>query len=515
MNQETSNREDITQINLNHTHKYSRGSKCGYCEDPQGNSTTGFSADKVSPENYVDLLDRGFRRCGTYYYRPDLFKSCCPWFTIRVRALEHTPRKSHKKIMNRWKRFMAGKRDIQEEESKKVIKAENMMIEISQDIQKTFFNACKSSLSMFKEFLIDGVSIESIGFNGLNIDNMLKYDKKSTSVLVSTFIPAFIGRNSKNLTIKIDQFIKEKKEELISNYQIPGFTTIVLPNGLIRFECSSSISQEPKEIEKGEESPIERDSKLRPHKLEKKLVPAKATKENFALYKKYCKEIHEKEKESASSYENFLCTRGLLESKLTSPLTGKTLRLGCYHMNYYLDGELIGVGVIDLLPNGLSSVYFFYDPKYKPLKFGVVSALLELDWIREMNQSFPEFKYYYLGYYIPHCDKMNYKADYEPVELLCPKNYVYVDYTAMLKEEVLGGRIQLADNSCLDETNEFSDDSKKFCQDIKYVCRLAVGDQIILFSMLQDHMLEMIASHCIDTLKAFGKKLSSKLIFCV
>lgn len=31
-------------------------------------------------------------------------------------------------------------------------------------------------------------------------------------------------------------------------------------------------------------------------------------------------------------------------------------------MKYYLDKKLIAIGVVDILPTGLSSVYFFYEP---------------------------------------------------------------------------------------------------------------------------------------------------------
>lgn len=50
--------------------------------------------------------------------------------------------------------------------------------------------------------------------------------------------------------------------------------------------------------------------------------------------------------------------------------------MGCYHMKYYIQKELIGIGVVDLLPDGLSSVYFFYEPKYKDLRLGVFSSLI-------------------------------------------------------------------------------------------------------------------------------------------
>lgn len=34
-------------------------------------------------------------------------------------------------------------------------------------------------------------------------------------------------------------------------------------------------------------------------------------------------------------------------------------------MNYYLKGKLIAVGVLDFVVNGVSSVYFFYEPSYR------------------------------------------------------------------------------------------------------------------------------------------------------
>jgi len=84
--------------------------------------------------------------------------------------------------------------------------------------------------------------------------------------------------------------------------------------------------------------------------------------------------------------------------------------MGCYHMKYYLKGKLIAVGVIDIVPSGLSSVYFFYDPKYKENRLGVFSSIIEIEYIRYMQLSFPEFKNYYMGFYISTTNKMNYKS---------------------------------------------------------------------------------------------------------
>lgn len=55
--------------------------------------------------------------------------------------------------------------------------------------------------------------------------------------------------------------------------------------------------------------------------------------------------------------------------------------LGGYHMLHRLDGELFAVGVIDLTPNVLSSVYYLYDPKYEALSPGVFGAIREIEYV--------------------------------------------------------------------------------------------------------------------------------------
>jgi arginine-tRNA-protein transferase len=40
---------------------------------------------------------------------------------------------------------------------------------------------------------------------------------------------------------------------------------------------------------------------------------------------------------------------------------------------YRLDGELIAMGVIDILPACISSVYFIYDPRHEKFSLGKVN----------------------------------------------------------------------------------------------------------------------------------------------
>jgi len=59
-----------------------------------GSYTSGFDVKQMDPEIYKSLIDCGWRRCGTYFYRPEMTKSCCKSYTIRMDAKAFEIKKS-------------------------------------------------------------------------------------------------------------------------------------------------------------------------------------------------------------------------------------------------------------------------------------------------------------------------------------------------------------------------------------------------------------------------------------
>ncbi len=115
-------------------------------------------------------------------------------------------------------------------------------------------------------------------------------------------------------------------------------------------------------------------------------------------------------------------------SILNSNLKRTNKKYGTFHQLYRIDDKLIAVGVIDLLPTGLSSVYMFYDPDYRFLVLGKYTAICELQFCQENN-----YPYYYMGFYIHTCEKMNYKAEFGPCELLCIQTLQWFDFQTVCK----------------------------------------------------------------------------------
>jgi arginine-tRNA-protein transferase len=92
---------------------------------------------------------------------------------------------------------------------------------------------------------------------------------------------------------------------------------------------------------------------------------------------------------------------------------------GSFHHQYRVDGRLVAVGVVDVLPKCLSSKYFFWEPSFAWASLGKLGALREIEWVKNASKTCASLRYYYLGYYIHECPKMRYKAEYRPSELKC------------------------------------------------------------------------------------------------
>ncbi|GAX75009.1 hypothetical protein CEUSTIGMA_g2455.t1 [Chlamydomonas eustigma] len=249
-------------------------------------------------------------------------------------------------------------------------------------------------------------------------------------------------------------------------------------------------------------------------KLDIVMVPAAYDEESFQLYKRYQVVQHgdDPEEVTPNAYKRFLVDTPLIREEPSSSAIGKSraaedvvsvehqggddssrsmnrqrLSLmynkrmmpdcgyGSFHQQYRLNGKLVAVGVVDVLPRCLSSVYFFWDPGCAMLSLGKLSALKEIEWVQQaarMQDSYlrqrheesigsvdqglaaashqglaaashqglaaashqglaaaSHLRYYYMGFYIHACHKMRYKAGFQPSDLLCPESKVWVRMT--------------------------------------------------------------------------------------
>jgi leucyl-tRNA---protein transferase len=82
---------------------------------------------------------------------------------------------------------------------------------------------------------------------------------------------------------------------------------------------------------------------------------------------------------------------------------------------YYRDGRLVGVGYVDVLPDALSAIYFYYDPSERARSLGTFNVLRIID-----SAAARGIPHVYLGYYVEGCPSLEYKARFRPNEVRGP-----------------------------------------------------------------------------------------------
>jgi arginine-tRNA-protein transferase len=81
-------------------------------------------------------------------------------------------------------------------------------------------------------------------------------------------------------------------------------------------------------------------------------------------------------------------------------------------------GELVACTLVDLLADGLSMVYSFYDPEQPRRSLG---RFMILDHLAQARRT--DMAYVYLGYWVRGSAKMDYKVNFQPIEALGPAGW--------------------------------------------------------------------------------------------
>jgi len=140
------------------------------------------------------------------------------------------------------------------------------------------------------------------------------------------------------------------------------------------------------------------------------ILPIGFYEEHYALYASYQRARHSDDKTAdqmepdsdsqendIEQYQSFLCQSNV-ESVLVEFRDGDQLKM---------------VSVIDIVRDGISAVYTFYDTSDSATSYGTYNVLWQALWAQTLG-----LPYLYLGYWIKDSRKMAYKQNYKPLEKL-------------------------------------------------------------------------------------------------
>ncbi|XP_054949382.1 arginyl-tRNA--protein transferase 1 isoform X19 [Pan paniscus] len=372
--------------------------RCGYCKNESGSRSNGMWAHSMTVQDYQDLIDRGWRRSGKYVYKPVMNQTCCPQYTIRCRPLQFQPSKSHKKVLKKMLKFLA-----QGEVPKGSCEDEPMDSTMDDAVAGDFALINKLDIQCDLKTLSDDVkeSLESEGKNS-------KKEEPQELLQSQDFVGEKLGSGEPSHSVKVHTVPKPGKGADLSKPPC---------------RKAKEIRKERKRLKLMQQNPAGELEGFQAQGHPSSLFPPKAKSNQPKSLEDL---IFESLPENAShklEFTRFLCSSPL---EAETPPNGPDCGYGSFHQQYWLDGKIIAVGVIDILPNCVSSVYLYYDPDYSFLSLGVYSALREIAFTRQLHEKTSQLSYYYMGFYIHSCPKMKYKGQYRPSDLLCPETYVWV-----------------------------------------------------------------------------------------
>ena len=569
------NNKNKLPINVVRFNPDDEGRECGYCEKKDSSFSFGVSIDSYPVEIYEKMMKDGWRRCGDFVYIPNLEKSCCKLYTCLLDVREFKINKEQTKIMKRFRKYLSGEYEenlekIKNEKNKEEKKAEIIKDEIFEKIEKILdeyikqekyldiidkyikINDKKYLLEKIKQLHVKKNTNKKMNFH-YSIDFIFVIRKIIESIIQKEKIQF---NDYENLQLDLFNNFKQfynSENEILELFPETGHINIIDKSKEQKEKVEIAPKKNENKIE-NQEKKEKKKKKEKPKEIKEKytfdyfneivnepeiFLPLKhiyaleltdkieMNDEKFKVYKKYQMNIH-KDKEEEITVDNYNMSWGksnLIDNigiKLPQDLASKTKhpeiypkKYGCYNLIHRIDGKIVAVGIVDILPTCLSSVYLYYDTDYQFLDLGVLTSILEIEYIKSFHDLIDNnFNYYLLGFYAENVQKLRYKGFYFPTQILdrFTMNYVYLNEVQNILKE--SKHVQLSKEPknpnyeylTKDEINKFIDNLN-----IKYISH--GKSKIITFTgFAYNYIIPIYSEIMVNHLKRFLEIIPKDLI---
>ncbi|KAK3264537.1 hypothetical protein CYMTET_26733 [Cymbomonas tetramitiformis] len=450
---------------------------CGYCKSSgDTNIAHGMWAHRLTVEDYQALIDRGWRRSGTWIYKPNLQRTCCPPFTIRVDVREFESSKEHRKVMRRMEAFLelVAERGVGSTGSLKDLMQNSALSDASEPSTAPSGgvagraerpppdDVCRHLQAALDEGMRRCISqgiLPQETYPPCSVQDTSKGKQRVAktagppgySRAYSCAAPrAATGIAFRKHGNKIEASVVAESvmhSPAVQNAAQKAHLRISSDGGYINFwrageggaASSSQGAQTARKATSSQAGPsVSRPASVAP--VQPPDLTLFVLLENSARLRRdawlmktgprHCQRRQADMKHDAG-VRSREWRQADVKTEVRSRIGGQAdvVVRGLCHRRPDVHRRLIAVGVVDILPHCLSSKYFFWDPDLAKLSLGKFSALQEIDWVARASRTCPKLTYYYLGFYIHSCPKMLYKAKYKPSSLLCPFTYRWVQLT--------------------------------------------------------------------------------------
>ena len=377
----------------------SNGHQCAYCDDPKGDYYDYFCVPYDMPLSLLEeFMEHGWWRTGKVVFRPRFDIVCCPGYATRVPVAKYTFTKKHRKVIRKWGEFL--KEGNARWENRGAV--ENIVSDTGVGAAATDDNH-------------DRVTNKNIEVENRSMQSQNKNKKRAKKHVT----PGKGADASKPPCKKAKDKRAERKrnKEAQSSYHPTATNTCQpMPDEI---SLSNFIAAHTPQLVPGQKHIFE--TKLLSCNPRDSLLTATLPRA-YELFDKLQRTVHPT-KVRFNSQNEF--EQGFYLSPLQNSSTTDKPH-GSYHLQYYIDGELVMFSVVDILPHYFISIYFVYDPDLRFMTPGVFTCLYEMNYVQNLQQVLPNLKYYCLGYYNHFDDKASYKRQFKPQEVLCNETDTFV-----------------------------------------------------------------------------------------